>query len=343
MNLSGNFLLVFSLIFTIHCACAKRMEGRNRLPFTLPSSYRGGNRGGNGVMRAGKKTHNRNIQQLLGGTNFTCSNIHLLLRKKQELTKVISNRIHELEKAPTDSSSINTKETQFKTRILNLYQSELNASEDALNVVLSSLNQTLHSDYHSLEIIRLSCESRLSKMQSAALLVERNHNEALKLVQEAKMAAGVGQNSSNHHNLVGDIFSEISNAADKLEGQLKDDLFHDLVQGRGGGGGGGTEIETVLKIKGNGHDSDQPEEDQVLLVDSLSNRYSLSRPRDITVLIDDPFLVRDIVLLVVLCSLFGTVCCLLGVPTLFGFGVAGMLLGPAGYNIIKVSVYHSIC
>lgn len=275
----------------------------------------------------------------LGRTQFTCGNIHLILRKKEELTKVISKRISELLELelPNENQSArsNTKGLDLKTKVLKLYQSELNASEEALNIVLSSLNKTLYSDYHSLDIIRLSCKSRLAKMQEAALLAEGNHNQALKLVQETKAA---GQNSSqSHHKLIVDILSEISNAADRLETQLKDDLFTDLVQGKGKKGGGGTEIETVVKIKGS-HDIDQTEEEQVLLVDSLSNRYTLSRPRDITVLIDDPYLVRDIVLLVVLCSLLGTICCLIGLPTLFGFGVAGMLLGPAGYNIVKVQI-----
>ena len=273
-------------------------------------------------------------------TRFTCGDIQFMLRKKDELTKIISKIMAEMQGQKDfnhNQSTSNVKGLELKTRILTLYQSELNASQEALNDILASLNQTLYSDYHSLDIIRLSCESRLAKLQSLVLHATSNHNEALKLVEETK--AALGQNlSQTHHKLIGDILTEISIAADKLEYQLKDDTFHSLVKKNGATG---AEVETVVKLKNN--EFDQTEEDQVVLVDSLSNQYTLSRPRDITVLIDDPHLVKDIVLLVVLCSLLGTVCCLIGIPTLFGFVVAGMLLGPAGYNTVKVDIQQKHC
>ena len=57
-----------------------------------------------------------------------------------------------------NQSTSNVKGLELKTRILTLYQSELNASQEALNDILASLNQTLYSDYHLLDIIRLSCK-----------------------------------------------------------------------------------------------------------------------------------------------------------------------------------------
>ena len=282
----------------------------------------------------------------LGRTRFTCRNVQLMLRKKQELTKVISHRMSNLvanglhSQDPTEwKSPLVNKETDLKVKILKLYQAELNASEEALHTVLVGLNRTLFSDYRSLDIIRFSCEARLAEMQTAALIVEGNHNDVLKLVSEAKAAPEHLNSSQGHHKLMNDILAEISHAADKLEKQLREDIFSDLVQGKGpvhqGAG-----IETVVKLGSNvGHYNDpldQGSEHQVTLVDSLNNQYTLSRPRDLTVLVDDPNLVKDIVILLVVCSLLGAVCCLIGIPPLFGYGVAGMLLGPAGYNIVKV-------
>ena len=270
------------------------------------------------------------VSSQLPHTQFTCGDIQFMLRKKQKLTKIISEVMTEMQGQKHANHNQSANSLNLKTRILTLYQSELNASQEALTSVLSSLNQTLYSDYHSLDIIRLSCESRLAKLQSSVLHATGNHNEALKLVEETK--AAIGQNlSQSHHKLIGDILTEISIAADKLEYQLKDDIFRSLVEKNGATG---TDVETVVKIKSS--EFDQAKEDQVLLVDSLSNQYTLSRPRDITVLIDDPHLVKDLVLLIVLCSLLGTVCCLIGLPTLFGFVITGMLLGPAGYNTVKV-------
>ncbi|XP_019864214.1 PREDICTED: transmembrane and coiled-coil domain-containing protein 3-like [Amphimedon queenslandica] len=301
-----------------------------------------GNQGAHKTVSHRTFRHNKQQQYHGGGrdpvilqlphTQFTCGGIQFMLRKKQKLTNIISEVMTEMQGQKHAKNNQSSNSLELKTRILTLYQSELNASQEALSTVLSSLNQTLYSDYHLLDIIRLSCESRLAKLQSLVLHATGNHNEALTLVEETK--AAVGQNlSQSHHKLVGDILKEISIAADKLEYQLKDDIFRNLVEKNGATG---TDVETVVKIKSS--ELDQSEEDQVLLVDSLSNQYTLSRPRDITVLIDDPHLVKDIVLLVVLCSLLGTVCCLIGLPTLFGFVITGMLLGPAGYNTVKCVV-----
>lgn len=298
------------------------------------------NHGAHKTINQGAFRHNKQQQYHGGGrdpvtlqlphTQFTCRGIQFMLRKKQKLTNIISEVMTEMQGQKHANHNQSSNSLKLKTRILTLYQSELNASQEALSTVLSSLNQTLYSDYHSLDIIRLSCESRLAKLQSLVLHATGNHNEALKLVEETK--AAIGQNlSQSHHKLIGDILNEISIAADKLEYQLKDDIFRNLVEKNGATG---ADVETVVKIKSS--EFDQSEKDQVLLVDSLSNQYTLSRPQDITVLIDDPHLVKDIVLLVVLCSLLGTVCCLIGLPTLFGFVIAGMLLGPAGYNTVKV-------
>ena len=322
MNL--NCVLYVVIFLSVHQSlCVTAMEKRrgNKNARRLPHSSIRGKR--------------KNYPEPLGNSKFTHEDVHLFLRKKQELSEALSKKIHNLQSQDKNL----TKEMSFQIKVLNLYQAELNASEESFYTVLTGLNRTLFSGYRSLDIIRLSCESRLAEMQTAALLVEGNHNDAMKLVEESQVLNA----SQSDHKLVNEILSEISHAADKLEDQLKAESFNDLVQGKGKSQlQGDTEIETVVKLRdsGNGHHHEQYQrnsDEQVVLVDSLSNRYTLSRPRDITVLIDDPYLVKDIVLLMVLCSLLGALCCLMGIPTLFGFGVAGMLLGPAGYNIVKVS------
>ena len=278
-----------------------------------------------------------------------------MLRKKRELTKLIAWKMDDFKKtirketaSTEDSKSASTKsstkgkgghpsEADFKLKVLRLYQREVNASEEALLVVLRGLQRTLASDYQSLEKIRLSCELRLKEMQGVALQIEEHHNTLHQLEKEAK-AIQKGHNSSKHH-IMNDMLSEISEAADKLENNLKEDLFSDMVGGHEAG------VETVLKVGVAPSDEEQIKKGrevydyggQVLIIDSHSNQYILSRPRDITALVEDPHLVMDVVLLLVFASLLGAICCLLNIPQLFGYGIAGMLLGPAGYNLIKVS------
>ena len=295
----------------------------------------------------------------LGRSNFTCKSLHLMLRKKQELTKLISSRMEDFKKtirkeaalaagvgpgksgtskSPTKGKSSHHSQADFKLKVLKLYQQEVDASEEALLVVLRGLQRTLTSDYQSLEKIQMSCEMRQKEMQSVALQVEEHHNTLHKLNKEAIAIQKNLNSTKDHHRMMDDILSEISEAADKLENNLKEDLFSDMVGVHGAG------VETVLKVGVAPSDDEQIKRGQevhdyggqVLIIDSHSNQYMLSRPRDITALVEDPHLVKDVVLLLVFGSLLGAICCLLNIPSLFGYGVAGMLLGPANYNMIRV-------
>ena len=292
----------------------------------------------------------RRLNSKLGRTNFSCKNIQFMLRKKSELTRFIASRTKDLktsialeaktkeETTPTTTGKVHHSLSDLKLKVLRLYEREVNASEEAFIVVLEGLQRTLASDYQSLEKIRLSCEVRLKELQSIALVVEDHHN-TLHLLEKEALAIQKDLNSSKDHqsHSMKEILSEISDAADKLESDLKEDLFSDMV----GGNQQKTEIETVLKIHESSRVDNNKKHDyggHVVIIDSHSNQYTLSRPGDITGLVEDPNLVRDVVFLLVFAYLMGVLCCFINVPSLFGYGIAGMLVGPAGYNIIRVSV-----
>ena len=285
------------------------------------------------------------VDDRIPGSKFTCRSIQMMLRKKTDLIKLISQRMNDVIIAGVKTQKeeeplLISKESELKLHVLKLYQQELNASENALLTVITGFNRTLSSDYHSLDKIESSCEARMSEIQKVAVRVEENHNGLLKLMNEAKHLSTSNSSHIQHLKLLNEILSEISQAADKLEINLKKDLFNDIVDGKVPGTA--AEIETVVKIGGGAGVRDYnsiegDNENQVILVDSFSNQYTLSRPNDITVSVSDPFLVKDFISLLVMCSLLGAFCSLIGIPPLFGYGVAGMLLGPAGSNIIKVN------
>ena len=277
----------------------------------------------------------------LGNSRFSCLDVSFMLRKTTELSHVISKKMNDIiieESWPIDKEKDKPdRSTSYEMQALKLYQRELNASEAALYAVLQGLNRTLSSDYKSLDKVKKSCEVRLAAMQEIALEAEENHNGLVSLVADLKHYLGTSNLSSQHH-IMNSILSDISHAADRLENRLKDDLFDSLVQSKAQQG---AEIETVVRVGGAGvgnYDDDSVvfEQGEAVLVDSLSNHYTLSRPRDTTVLVEDPHLIHDIVVVLILASMLGTACCLMGVPTLFGYCTAGILIGPAGYNVIKV-------
>ena len=68
------------------------------------------------------------------------------------------------------------------------------------------------------------------------------------------------------------------------------------------------------------------------LIDQQNNQYSLSRPRDTTVPVEDHLLISDGIILVVASFCLGTLFTLLSLPVFFGHLLAGIILGPSGLN-----------
>ena len=213
-------------------------------------------------------------------------------------------------------------------------------------MILRDLNQTLSSDYRSLAQVKHSCQLRLDDMRNAAVKVEEDFNTILDL--EKEMHALHPNSNFTHGRIITEIMSEVSHAADSLESQLSAaDIFQDSQHQEGAA------LETVVKlqeaavaehlnlvfvnkrmpVRGGGEEGGGRGVMSVL-VDSASNQYVLSRPRDATVPIEDHQFIHDIVSLLLLSFALGTLCSLIKVPPLLGYIMAGLLLGPFGYNTI---------
>lgn len=264
-----------------------------------------------------------------------------MLSRKKNLLNNIGNHIQSIQ-----HQSVISPEVHFKMKVLNIYQRELKAAENSLVTVLRDLNQTLSSDYRSIENIKQSCKMRQEDMKSAAILVEEDYNVILDLEKEM-LSHHPNTSLQTHFKLVNKFLSEIAQAADKLENRLAEDIFSDFKNMEGAG------IETVVKLsegslhehnlkrlqdqskKGSTHKASLHQEGGIsMLIDSASNQYILSRPRDVTLSIEDHHLIHDIVNLLLLSFFFGAVCSIVKIPSLFGFIFAGMVLGPTGFNWI---------
>lgn len=280
-------------------------------------------------------------QEQLGSSNFTCRSLSRMLHKKDGVLRTLNERIVEISSKPSI-----TPQEKLKMEILELYRRELKATEKSLVTVLQDLNRTLGSDYRSLEKIKQSCRMRLDDMRDAAVLVEEDYNGIHELEKEMQL---LHPNLSlhSHYRAVNEILSEISHAADSLESELQEDVFGDSKKMEGAA------FETVVKLKEEVmfhehpswmhlqmlQDSEQKgsealDEGIAMIVDSSSNQYILSRPRDVTVPIEDHHFLHDVVNLLLLAFLLGGLCSLLKVSSLIGYIFAGMLLGPVGMNVI---------
>ena len=280
-----------------------------------------------------------------------------MLQKKQILLLSLGQRIDSILRQPAITS-----EEKLKMEILKIYQQELKATESSLVMVLKDLNQTLSSDSRSLVEVKHSCWVRLDDMRNAAVMVEEDFSSILQLEKEMHL---LHPNSSlTHHALMAEIMSEVSRAADNLESELTADnhVFQDSRQLEGAA------LETVVKLQEGvleerhnlpyGYQRHLPGDqgggeggketmggEMAMLVDSASNQYVLSHPRDITIPVEDHHLIHDIANLFLVAMALGGLCSLIKVPSLLGHILGGLLLGPVGYNVINsvVQVYTCTC
>ena len=299
----------------------------------------------------------RDWSNKIGSSNFTYASLAAMLNRKNSLTKSIGDHVKSIQQ----QSSI-TPAVHLKMNLLLIYQRELKAAENSLMTVLKDLNQTMsNSDYGSIENIKRSCRVRQDHMRNAAILVEEDYNTILSLERET--AAQNPNNSSlqSHFKLVNEFLTEISQAADELESNLVEDIFSDYKNIRG------AEFETVVKLREDSlheHDMKRVQDHTQdggdgegdgtkgsgrrslwrrkrsrgngisMLIDSSSNQYILSRPRDVTFPVEDHHFIHDIINLLLLSFVFGGLCSVVTVPPLFGYIFAGMCLGPTGWNLV---------
>lgn len=275
----------------------------------------------------------------IGSSNFTYTGLANMLNKKKALVENIADHVQRIQRQPAISP-----ETHLKMNMLLIFQRELKAAENSLLTALRDFNQTLNSNYSSIENIKKNCKVRQEDMRNAAVQVEEDYNIILSLEREMS-AHHPNASLQSHFKIVNEFLTEISRAADTLESQLVEDVFSSYKNMRGAG------LETVVKLSEHSlheHNLKRVQEQQdgawqdeagesngiSMLIDSNSNQYILSRPRDVTLPVEDHHFIHDIINLLLLAFLFGGLCSLVKVPPLFGYIFAGMALGPTGWNLV---------
>jgi len=84
-----------------------------------------------------------------------------MLRKKNNLLNTLNAHIEEIR-----SQQAITQEEKIKMEALKVYERELKATEKSLATVLQDLNQTLSSDYRSLDTLKHSFQMRVVRLQT---------------------------------------------------------------------------------------------------------------------------------------------------------------------------------
>ncbi|XP_032170126.1 transmembrane and coiled-coil domain-containing protein 3 isoform X3 [Mustela erminea] len=159
------------------------------------------------------------------------------------------------------------------------------------------------------------------------LAAEKHQVEALKNMQHQNRSLSI----------LDEILEDVRKAADRLEEEIEEHAFDDNKSVKG------VNFEAVLRVE---EDEANPKQNLTkreaegdlglsMLIDSQNNRYILTKPRDATIPRADHHFLKDIVTIGMLSLPCGWLCTTIGLPTMFGYIICGVLLGPSGLNSIK--------
>ncbi|KAM6382273.1 transmembrane and coiled-coil domain-containing protein 3 isoform 2-T7 [Alca torda] len=203
----------------------------------------------------------------------SCRKLSGLLRQKNVVLNKLKNAIRAVEK----DAGLSDEEKLFQVHTFEIFQKELNESENSVFQAIHGLQRALQGDYKDVVNMKESSRQRLEALREAAIKVRGVNFEAVLRVEEDE--ANSKRNASKR------------------------------------------EVEDDLGLS--------------MLIDSQNNQYILTKPRDSTIPRADHHFIKDIVTIGMLSLPCGWLCTTIGLPTMFGYIICGVLLGPSGLNSIK--------
>nr|XP_030712536.1 transmembrane and coiled-coil domain-containing protein 3 isoform X5 [Globicephala melas] len=263
-----------------------------------------------------------------------CRKLSGLLRQKA----VVLNKLKSAVRAVEKDTSLSDEEKLFQVHMFEIFQKELNESENSVFQAVHGLQRALQGDYRDVANVKESSWQRLEALRKAAIKEETEYVELLAAEKHQAEVLKSMQHRNKSLSLLDEILEDVRKAADRLEKETEERAFDDNRSVRG------VNFEAVLRVEEDEAGSKQNltnrevEEDLGLsmLIDSQNNQYILTKPRDATIPRADPHLIKDIVTIGMLSLPCGWLCTTIGLPTMFGYIICGVLLGPSGLNSIKV-------
>ncbi|KAM4700460.1 transmembrane and coiled-coil domain-containing protein 3 isoform 1-T2 [Discoglossus pictus] len=260
-----------------------------------------------------------------------CRKLSGLLHQKNVVLNKLKNAIKAVEK----DRGLSPEEKLFQVHTFEIFQKELNESENSVFQAVHGLRRALQGDYKDVVNMKESSRQRLEALRDAAIKEEKEYVELLAAEKHQVEALKNMQHQNKSLSILDEILEDVRKAADRLEEEIEDHAFDDNKAVRG------VNVEAVLRVEEDEvkrNTSQRQVEDDLglsMLIDSQNNQYILTKPRDSTMPRADHHFIKDIVTIVMLSLPCGWVCAMIGLPTMFGYIMCGVLLGPSGLNSIK--------
>ncbi|XP_054421868.1 transmembrane and coiled-coil domain-containing protein 3 isoform X3 [Pteronotus mesoamericanus] len=263
-----------------------------------------------------------------------CRKLSGLLRQKAVVLNKLKNAIRAVEK----DVGLSDEEKLFQVHTFEIFQKELNESENSVFQAIYGLQRALQGDYKDVVNMKESSRQRLEALREAAIKEETEYVELLAAEKHQVEALKNMQHQNKSLSMLDEILEDVRKAADRLEEEIEEHAFDDNKSVKG------VNFEAVLRVEEEEANSKQnltkrEVEDDLglsMLIDSQNNQYILTKPRDATIPRADHHFIKDIVTIGMLSLPCGWLCTTIGLPTMFGYIICGVLLGPSGLNSIKV-------
>ncbi|XP_004631213.1 transmembrane and coiled-coil domain-containing protein 3 isoform X1 [Octodon degus] len=263
----------------------------------------------------------------------SCRKLTGLLRQKS----VVLNKLKSAIRAVERDAGLSAEEKLFQVHTFEIFQKELNESENSVFQAIYGLQRALQGDYKDVVNMKESSKQRLEALREAAIKEETEYVELLAAEKHQVEALKNIQHQNKSLSMLDEILEDVRRAADRLEEEIEEHAFDDNKSVKG------VNFEAVLRVEEEEASSKQnitkrETEDGLglsMLIDSQNNRYILTKPRDATIPRADHHFIKDIVTIGMLSLPCGWLCTAIGLPTMFGYIICGVLLGPSGLNSIK--------
>ncbi|NXG88116.1 TMCO3 protein, partial [Stercorarius parasiticus] len=263
----------------------------------------------------------------------SCRKLSGLLRQKNVVLNKLKNAIRAVEK----DAGLSDEEKLFQVHTFEIFQKELNESENSVFQAIHGLQRALQGDYKDVVNMKESSRQRLEALREAAIKEEMEYVELLAAEKHQVEALKNMQHQNKSLSMLDEILEDVRKAADRLEEEIEEHAFDDNKSVRG------VNFEAVLRVEedeanSKRNASKREVEDDLglsMLIDSQNNQYILTKPRDSTIPRADHHFIKDIVTIGMLSLPCGWLCTTIGLPTMFGYIICGVLLGPSGLNSIK--------
>ncbi|XP_048656530.1 transmembrane and coiled-coil domain-containing protein 3 isoform X3 [Marmota marmota marmota] len=202
----------------------------------------------------------------------SCRKLTGLLRQKSVVLNKLKSAIRAVEK----DAGLSDEEKLFQVHTFEIFQKELNESENSVFQAIHGLQRALQGDYRDVVNMKESSRQRLEALREAAIKEETEYVELLAAEKHQVEALKHMQHQNKSLSMLDEILEDVRRAADRLEEEIEEHAFDDNKS--------------------------------------------------------------DIVSIGVLSLPCGWLCTAIGLPTMFGYIICGVLLGPSGLNSIKSMV-----